>query len=368
MNKRVILIVLSVVLLNAASGVFAMRYTVALRVAQGVTSGCLIKKGFEVSCEQYNESLKPVSGVSAKPAVDKLVRSQLKYHGISQADEMAIISSAKLSGGYWSASDKAIYVSPLIEVKLEAALAGTAEQRKLINADRKKIADQRASSLYKWSGVGSPLEKSVKAWEDLVNRQESDLNDQDDLNEKYIAKQLGILNHEACHVITGVNPRIYSIGLIPMAVQAGCSTLSYCGNKVFKRQLPTSWKSTIARSGIAVASMPVKVKLIGLGCALYGQYDESNADLFACKNARDKKELEGLRDFFKEDLRVEEFEKAQYQQYSDLDSYSEKNQRRLLRALYLPKDPIHPYPGDRVEMAEKYLKNWDKNHPKDADN
>jgi hypothetical protein len=160
-------------------------------------------------------------------------------------------------------------------------------------------------------------------------------------------KMAMIISHESWHYM---NEDCKTSIMVPMAgtiaVQGGSSMLSYAFNKAYNIQAPQTWKQARLRSLGAFAVLPLKAAIadwVELGVS---REIETRADDFACKNAQSREALVAYQDFFKT-------------RESMVKDATKINQ--FLMGIGFKR---HYDDGDRAKEVQKYIEEWDKNHPK----
>jgi Zn-dependent protease with chaperone function len=201
---------------------------------------------------------------------------------------------------------------------------------------------------------------------------------------KECAEAKSLLRHEIAHSINeDLKGRVCALFAVPVAVQAVCSGATYNFNKLCGIKAPTTPLRTAFRSSLAVGNIPFKIVLGYLGQVFYWRYQEKRADVYSCENAMDRLELEEYRDFFQEaharnkSILLSSPEKilkdnAQGIFKDDeivakmlakkLNESTEIDDSLWIKLAYLTFDPKHPYPGDRADMVQEYIKKWDEDH------
>lgn len=114
---------------------------------------------------------------------------------------------------------------------------------------------------------------------------------------KIIAAHEHFLKHEAGH--NSLNHQQRNIAhniLVPLTVQAACSSATVAFNHVLKIAPPKTFLRTGARSFIALASCIPKI-ILSNHCIPDSIHYEKEADLYACDHARSILELQAARDF-----------------------------------------------------------------------
>lgn len=309
-----------------------------LRGVQVATSGAVIVTGAKRAYDMNEELKKEVVGTPASLPVQQFVRDRFCELNVPKAKEMPVYFDLTVSS--WAVvNDKAVVVNPNVAVSLESSLEGTDDLAQVIASCKKVFGNDCRSVI--------DGEKAVKALDDLFARD--------------IARNSVVLRHEAHHAINqDAHGTMYAQMVIPIVVQAGCSTVTCGVNKVCGIKSPTKWSWTIMRSGLAVGGIAPKIFFGGVGLLAYMRFFEKRADKGACENAKNDLELKEFYTFFKE---IEEpFEKVDLSAIPQWISEDEYNKKHLLRLIHFTRDPVHPYPGDRAAMVQGYIENWDAEH------
>lgn len=100
------------------------------------------------------------------------------------------------------------------------------------------------------------------------------------------------------------------------------------------------------------AGFVIKLGLVGAANIGFMRHTEREADRFACERANNRLELEQYRDFF---IRRHNAFESEFSASAEQDKY-------LLSYEYLFSDFGHPALGERENMAQSYVIEWDKKH------
>jgi hypothetical protein len=308
MNKKYLVASFLMMLLLVVSQSFSMEQVV-FRGAQLVGGGYHIVKGLRTAYQRYNENTAPLVGTPVPPRVEAWVKKELIALNLPQeAQDMPVFYSN--NGESWQVEgDRCIMISVKDIDALDQAL----------EMQEKGVCDEAHEDIIALSG----------AW----------------------------FKHEVGHYVhkDGIKSVCRDIW-VPIAVQAACSSITYGFNTLFKIQPPADMQSVLVRSGLAVASIPLKAVLIKLVESKLSKTQEARADEFACKHAT-KLELDVWYSYFK--LSAEAFEKA-ILGHSDPQNIKDKLYVRFQFASY---DPWHPYLSDRADMiAQEYLRRRGEDH------
>jgi hypothetical protein len=159
-----------------------------------------------------------------------------------------------------------------------------------------------------------------------------------------IARDAMLLKHEFAHIINKDNQyRTSSLIAIPIGVEALSFGTTSAFRKLCNIQTPKTLIKTILRSGSAIGAIVPKAWLSLCLSVSFHRYHEARCDKFACEHAESRLELEEFAKWHK----------------NNESPYATGN-RRDIRLAEFEKDPTHPAPVDRREMAEEYITEYDK--------
>ena len=178
--------------------------------------------------------------------------------------------------------------------------------------------------------------------------------------DQYIDQSSMALKHELGHIVAndGENYR-RAVLAVPIAMEAVCFGATYNFKKLRKILPPKTIIESLGRSVFAFSGLIPKV-VCSLGIIkAYAQYQETQADKFACENAATKKELEVCCLYWKN--QQIQFEQDCHSKLAQQQGLTEKE----LRSQHDKFDSVHPYPADRAKMAQEYSDRWDVEHPED---
>jgi hypothetical protein len=366
MNKRIIACLISSLFLGAFKPAVAMHGKV-LRGVQVLTGGSLVVAGATLSYQMKKQKESPVYGVPMSPVVQQLIRVDLNKLGVATADSVPLLH-LPTDNGWAVVGDKAVVCSRSEAYILENALLAKAN---FLEAHDKLIAtrDQwkRENEIIK--NIPSEVLRTSRARDYYHSSDEFDALDRLSHKiqlgivacDKDIARSKTTVKHECKHYLNqDTKKRMEALVAIPVAVQAGCSTLTYGLNKLLNIEPPKTVLRTLLRSALSVGAIMPKTGISFVGLILYTRYQESEADRFACERAESRLELSERVAEFKEDEKNAKNSAMQYMSnFADMDK---KSQDRLVRLFEFIIDKKHPYSGDRAAMAQEYLDKWDAEH------
>lgn len=165
-----------------------------------------------------------------------------------------------------------------------------------------------------------------------------------------LARKSVCIKHEFGHVASEDSWNIVkSSFMIPAGIQAGCFSISYTCNKIFgfhtKINQPT-------RCAGAMIALYLKVCVWGAVERMRCQYRETMADQFAFEHATPE-EIKAFIVLFKK-YEQELLEMPQFKDIAD-------DPIKVRKAFFYLQEKAHPYPADRITMAEKYLHHKNNN-------
>jgi hypothetical protein len=234
---------------------------------------------------------------------------------------------------------------------LNNALINQPKAEKEVREYSKKLEDLRRKKAHR-GDIESLLSPSVDELdESLIKLYESsnDLNNKSiDEYKSTIARDSMILKHELGHIVhKDLQDRYYVTTTIPFGIEA----LAFGMTKTLRKlcnmeQQPKTFLKTMLRSSAAIGAIYPKLFMYGTGIMLFAKHQETQADKFACENAKSRLELEEFANYF------EGLENPEWASKS-------RDEVRLLEAT---RYPIHPAPIDRKEMVESYIEKWDREH------
>jgi len=184
--------------------------------------------------------------------------------------------------------------------------------------------------------------ETVGAINHLVQKRDT-TNDEDvDLAGKSV-----LIKHEFGHIHSNDSwKKIKMSFIMPAAIQAGFSSANYCFTKIFASANLKTPINLYTRSAAAIIALWIKITIWEIGEKAYYRHLEKNADQFALEHAT-RQEIEA----FIKIIRENEQEMLQNSDYK----YIAHDPAEVKKTFFFGKDP-HPFPADRIAMAEKYLK------------